>query len=220
MSFLDDSDHSFPAPLDMVNIRLEQNPQTRPRDSFYWDSTPESQRTPVVPPKTELERNKCSALFYRSYLADFPAGKALLEAEHLDELNTDHEYWSSKWIYYRAQYSKMAKRECQERKSAAHMADRRVIRSNGKNQKARSSNKTGRRRQSSMRPSSSYEIPPNRMSGQRRKQKQAVRKTIARNTDRTYRGRRPTCQPADPISSRLRSRNYTSRSTTARSLES
>ena len=64
-------------------------------EDYHWASrsvTP-GVANPDVPWNTELDRAKCEAGNVARMLADFPAGKALLEAEDHGNLTKDGDYW-------------------------------------------------------------------------------------------------------------------------------
>jgi hypothetical protein len=105
---VDEKDYSYPEPLGLVCSRLRRNPEPRPRESFYWDSTPESQRTPEFyverKEETRLEHAKRFAESSRERLSRFPAGRVLLRAEHHGDSAMDPEYWYMKSTDYEAEY--------------------------------------------------------------------------------------------------------------------
>src|SRR5438045_7062414 len=96
-SFADEKDYSYPEPLGLVCAHLSKNPEPRPRESFYWDSTPESHGTPEIyverKEETPLEFAMSFVESARERLSRFHAGRVLLRAEDHGDSATDPEYW-------------------------------------------------------------------------------------------------------------------------------
>jgi hypothetical protein len=107
-----EKDYSYPLPLGLVCSRLRKNPEPRPRESFYWDSTPESQQTPEFynepEEKTPLEHAMAYAERTQAYLSRFSAGRALLRAEDHGDSAMDPAYWYAKARYYLSEYWRLS----------------------------------------------------------------------------------------------------------------